>query len=44
MYLVKLRKFLLQKYFDPSGVKDSISSYTFTTNSASNGMKITGAS
>jgi hypothetical protein len=42
MYSVKLRKFVLQKYFDPSDVKGSISSYKFTTNSASSGIKMTG--
>jgi hypothetical protein len=42
--LVKLKKFLLQKYFDPNGVKDNSSSYDFTLNSASSGMKVTGIS
>jgi hypothetical protein len=42
--LVKLKKYLLQKYFDPNGVKDNISSCGFRKNSASSGIRITGIS
>jgi hypothetical protein len=38
--LVKLKKIPLQKYFDPNGVKDNISSCEFSKNSASSGIKI----